>query len=341
MLGRAPINKDMLPVSDPLSIPAPLAEKSVMLIAPKRIGWGFLQLPGVRLPFSDTYRKGLFVFLLVTAVACFWEPLTDLYSLTKQQEHYSHIILIPWLSVYAFYMDRSKILSSKEWSPILGLCLMSAAAVVAWRIDHSTLGADTLSAQILAFVVACWGAFLLCFGASASRTFFFGLLFLLWMIPLPTALLSAVIVFLQRASAEATDVVFTLLGIPFYRDGFIFTLPNLSIHIAEECSGIRSTLSLIITSLVAGHFFLRSAWTKVTLVLIVIPLAIVKNAFRIVALSLLANYIDRTFITDSVLHRSGGIPLFVLSLVVLGLLTLLLKGLEKRSGSSDALPARV
>ena len=331
-----------MPVSDPFSITAPLSEKSAMLIPPKRIGWGHLQLPGVSLPFSETYRNGLFVFLLVTAVACFWEPLTDLYGLTNQQEHYSHIILIPWLSVYAFYVDRSRILSSKEWSPILGLCLMTAAALVAWRVNSWTLGADTLSAQILAFVVGCWGAFLLCFGPSASRIFFFGLLFLLWMVPFPAAVLNAVIVFLQRASAEATDVVFTLLGIPFYRDGFIFTLPNISIHIAEQCSGIRSTLALTITSLVAGHFFLRSGWTKLTLVLIVIPLAIIKNAFRIVGLSVLANYIDRTFITDSILHKSGGIPLFVLSLVVLGLLTWLLKSLEKRSGSSsDALPARV
>jgi exosortase/archaeosortase family protein len=88
--------------------------------------------------------------------------------------------------------------------------------------------------------------------------------------------------------------------------------------------------------------FLRSGWAKLALVLVVVPLAIVKNAFRIVGLSLLANYVDRTFITDSVLHKSGGIPLFLLSLIVLGLLTWLLKYLEKRSGSSpDALPARV
>lgn len=97
----------------------------------------------------------------------------------------------------------------------------------------------------------------------------------------------------------------------------MFSLSNFSIHVAEECSGIRSALSLFITSLVGGHFFLRSAWTKMGLVAVVVPLAIVKNAFRIVGLALLANYVDPTFITDSVWHRSGGIPLFLLSLVVL------------------------
>jgi exosortase/archaeosortase family protein len=59
-----------------------------------------------------------------------------------------------------------------------------------------------------------------------------------------------------------------------------------------------------------------------------------KNAFRIVALGLLANYIDPTFITDSVLHRRGGIPLFFLSLVVLFSLVWMMQRIEKRFGYS-------
>jgi exosortase len=145
-------------------------------------------------------------------------------------------------------------------------------------------------------------------------------------------LLSGVIGFLQWGSAEVTDLVFTFLGVPFFREGFVFGLPNMTIHIAEECSGIRSTVSLLITSFVAAHFFLRSMWGKVVLVTIVIPLAIVKNAFRIVGLSLLANYVDPSFITGSVLHRSGGIPLFVLSLAILSSLAWLIRKLEQRTG---------
>jgi exosortase/archaeosortase family protein len=65
-------------------------------------------------------------------------------------------------------------------------------------------------------------------------------------------------------------------------------------------------------------------------VAVVVPLAIVKNAFRIVGLALLANYVDPTFITNSALHRSGGIPLFLVSLILLLSLTWLLRKLEKR-----------
>jgi exosortase len=319
-----------MPVIDPLAISSPLPEQPAMVIASKPAAEG---LQSLRLrASSNVHRNGLFLALLAAAVGVFWNPLNDLYALTQQQEHYSHIVLIPWLSLYAFYVDRATILSSRQWSPWLGVSIMAAGAITAWQAEAVASGPDVLSAHILGFVLMCWGTFVLCYGLTAARVFSFGLLFLLCVVPLPVAMLNAVIGFLQRSSAEVTDVVFAVLGVPFYRDGFVFGLPNLTIHIAEECSGIRSTLSLVITSLVAGHFFLRSLWGKLGLVAVVVPLAIVKNAFRIVGLSLLANYVDTSFITDSALHRYGGIPLFVVSLAILLSLAWLIRSVEKRRG---------
>ncbi len=284
------------------------------------------------LPFSLKTRNGLSLLLLLAAVAWFWQPLVSLFSLTQQQEHYSHIVLIPWLSLYVFYLDRKAIFASREWSPWLGLLVIGMGAWCYGSADAAIFPSDQLSMTILAWVVMCWGIFVFCFGVTLCRKVSFGLLCLLLMVPLPSLLLDAIIGFLQRSSAEATDVLFSLLGVPVFRQGFVFSLSNFTIHVAEECSGIRSALSLIITSLVAGHFFLRSAWTKMGLVAVVVPLTIVKNAFRIVGLSLLANYVDPTYITDSALHRSGGIPLFSLALVVLLSLAWLLRRCEKKFG---------
>jgi exosortase len=335
-----------MPLTDPLSIATSFPEKSRIARAGERsknLDWSSIQAFNKLLPFSERHRNSLSLVLLIATVLCFWQSLAALYTLTQQQEHYSHILIIPWLSLYAFYLDRKSILLSREWSPWMGAFVIGVGAWWAWRADSAAYGADLLTVQMLAFVMMCWGIFLLCYGTRAWRTASFGLLFLLCMVPLPAGLLNAVIVFLQRSSAEVTDLVFTFLGVPFIREGFIFGLPNLTIHIAEECSGIRSTLSLVITSLVAGHFFLRSVWGKWALVAIVIPLAIVKNAFRIVGLSLLANYVDPSFITDSILHRSGGIPLFALSLVILLSLAWLIRRMERRTGyySSDGLRAKV
>ena len=323
-----------MPVSNHLSL-TPLQEESRRNLSgekPTGVGVAAVRLLSKPLPFSAQRRNLLALLLFFATVAWFWQPLVTLFSLTQQQEHYSHIVLIPCLSFYALYLDRKAILTSREWSPWLGSLVIGIGALGYWLADPATFAADQLSMTILALVVMCWGIVVSGFGVTLCRKVSFGLLFFLFMVPLPSFLLEAIVGFLQRSSAEATDLLFSVLGVPIFRQGFLFSLSNFSIHVAEECSGIRSALSLFITSLVAGHFFLRATWAKLGLLAFVVPLAIVKNAFRIVGLSLLANYVDPTFITDSVWHRSGGIPLFLLSLVVLFSLVWLLRRSERKLG---------
>ena len=146
------------------------------------------------------------------------------------------------------------------------------------------------------------------FGITLWRKVSFGLLVLLFLVPLPSFCWMPSLDSCSAVPQKLPQVLFSVLGVPVFRQGFVFSLSNLTIHVAEECSGIRSFLSLFITSLVAGHFFLRSAWARTGLAAVVVPLAIVKNAFRIVGLSLLANYVDPTFITNSLWHRKRRHP---------------------------------
>lgn len=322
----------MSPPRDHSSIAATLEDEKHAGDRANRLEGGPFQALSWPLPFSMKTRNGLSIFLFLAAVAWFCQPLAALFSLTQQEEHYSHIVLIPCLSLYVLYLDRKAIFSSREWSPGLGCMLIGLGTLGYWYAAAEIFVPDQLPMTILALVVMCWGIFVSCFGVTLFRKVSFGLLFLLFIVPLPSFLLDAIIGFLQRSSTEATGVMFSALGVPVFRQGFVFSLSNFTIHVAEECSGIRSTLSLLITSFVVGHFFLRSVWAKAGLVAIIIPLAIVKNAFRIVGLSLLANYVDPTFITDSALHRNGGIPLFLVSVAVLLFLAWLFRRFEKKRG---------
>ena len=297
---------------------------------------GLLSMLSRPFPFSHRVRDGLALLLLAVTGAWYWRSFSMLYSLSQDQEHYSHIILIPLVSLYVLYGSRAMILASREWSPVLGGLLMGLGSIGHWQSDAAVFGTDPLSVTMGSFVVICWGIFLLCYGGKLFRQVSFALLFLLFMVPFPSFLLSAIIQFLQWMSAETAALIFSVLGIPVFRQDFVFSLSHFTVYVAEECSGIRSFLSLIISVLVAGHFFLRSLWAKLGILIIVVPLAIVKNAFRIVGLTLLANYVDPTYITNNVLHRSGGIPLFVLSLVVLFSLIWLLRRVEQRLGYSSA-----
>lgn len=279
-------------------------------------------------------RDLCFVLLVAVTMVWFWDSLVLVLLSSLQDEesqHYSHISLIPVLCLYLLYSRRAAIFASTGWSPFLGTILMVAGVAVSFATEEpmsETLAG--LSPTIFSFVVVCWGAFLLCYGLHAFRMASFGLGLLVFMVPFPSVMLDAVVGFLQRSSAEVTDILFSMLGVPVFREGFVFSLSHFTIHVAEECSGIRSFLSLVIIALLAGHWFLKSGWSKVGLVGVVVPLAIVKNACRIVGLALLANYVDPTYITNSALHRSGGIPLFLLSLLILFVLVWGLNRIEKR-----------
>lgn len=284
--------------------------------------------------------------LLVTAnILWFWRPLALVLAGSLQDEHsqhYSHISMIPFLCLYLLYLRRAVIFASVEWSPYVGSVLMVIGGAVSMGGKEPISEAlDSLSPAILSFVMLCWGGFLFCYGIHALRTASFGLGLMVFMIPFPSGVLDAIVGFLQRGSAEATDVLFSVLGVPVVREEFVFSLTDFTIYVAEECSGIRSALSLVITSLAAGHLFLKSTWGKMGLVSIVVPLAIMKNAFRIVGLALLANYVDPTFITDSALHRNGGIPFFVLALAALFSVVWLLRKLEQRFGCDPHNGSRV
>jgi exosortase len=194
---------------------------------------------------------------------------------------------------------------------------------------------DKLSLLMFAIVLVWIAGFVLCYGLQAASAAIFPLTFLLLMIPLPHALLDAAVIALQKGSAAMTGVLLKLIGLPAYRQGFIFSLPGVDIEIAEVCSGIRSSIALLLTSLVAGHIFLQSGWKKVALILFTIPLVIFKNAVRIVTLAWLALYVNRGFLYGK-LHHNGGLAFAIPDFAILVGFLFLLRRSETRSKGEQA-----
>jgi exosortase/archaeosortase family protein len=85
-------------------------------------------------------------------------------------------------------------------------------------------------------------------------------------------------------------------------------------EVAPQCSGIHSSVALFIISLLAGYLFLRLRWKRATLALAVIPLALLRNGFRVFTIGQLCVHVGPEMINSN-LHRHGGPLFFVLSLV--------------------------
>lgn len=278
-------------------------------------------------------RNLLFLFTVIVSVVVFWTPLSTLvdYSLRRGHEYdrYSHIILIPFISIVLGFLDRRRIFTGVQYGLRLGVGLLLVGLTLSlcagWA--QGQLGAEnSLALKVLALVVFWIAGFILCYGTPAFRAGMFTLLFLLLTVPIPGPLLDKPLVAVQHGSTEVCSLIFTLAGVPFFRNGFVFSLPAVTIEVAKECSGIHSTLALFIVSLLAGHFFLPPVWKKVVLLLFVLPVVCLSNGLRIAGLTLLAAYVDPGFLYGS-LHRNGGVGFFLVGVVLLSaVLHLLMRG---------------
>jgi exosortase len=252
-------------------------------------------------------------------------------SLALDNDTYTHIPLIPVVSIFLIFTNRKAILarSSNRWRFGAVVFLVGIVAVTVARYNALHLSeANTISLVMFGAVASWIGGFGIVFGTQALRAAMFPLLFLFFMVPVPEPLLSETVHFLQVGSATSTAFIFGLFGIPYLQQGLIFNLPGIAIRVAEECSGIRSTLALLIMTVLASHLFLKSGYQRLIVCLLVIPLSIFKNGIRIATLSALAVYVDPIFLTGPIHHKFGGMIFFGFAFVPLGLLFYLFRRIE-------------
>ncbi len=291
---------------------------------------------------SHARHNLLFSVLGFASVALFWAPLQQLEALSLSDRPYAYILVVPAICGFILYLERRKEFSRIEFCPTVGLPLMAAALVIYGLITLQVVKIPSeywLPVVVLTLVLGWTAIFTLCYGLHTLRAAKFPVLLLLLLVPIPSHLMDRIVTALQWGSAEATYQLFTLAGVPMFRDGVRFELPGIGIEIAEECSSIHSACALFITALLVGHLFLKSLRTKVCLSLMSIPIAMFTNAVRIVTIWFLATKVNVGFLYGN-LHRNGGILFSLISLLVLmGSLNLLHKlerrGQRKRDASED------
>ena len=271
-----------------------------------------------RAPVSINKRFLGWCLYLVILCGAFTLPLRAFVTYARHSDVHSYVLLIPFVSAYLIYI-RWKQLSrelSSAWGYALLLAAIGTGALLA-SLHFSELGQnDYMTLTALSFVCfAIAGAFLF-LGGKWAYSAMFPLFFLAFMIPLPEAAVDFLENASKEASAEVANWLFLVSGTPAFRTGAVFQLPGITIEVAKECSGIRSSLVLVITSLLAANMFLHTTWRRALLVCAVIPLGLLRNGLRILVISLLCVHIGPQMI-NSVIHRRGGPVFFVASLVPL------------------------
>jgi len=262
-------------------------------------------------------------FIFVAALsALFSRSLLSLFIYSAGKELDSYILLIPFITGYFLYLERKNIpadyISSPGWA-FIPAAIGFAALAADFHFRQSLSQNDSFSLIALAFVSFIAAGGFLFLGRQVMAALAFPIGFLLFLIPMPDAAVNTLETASKLASAEMAAIFFTLFDVPVLRNGTYFQLPGVTIRVAQECSGIHSSLILIIASLIACHLILRSFWRRAALILFAIVLGVVRNGFRILVLGWLCVHVGPR-ILDTPIHHHGGPTFFILSLVPMSIL---------------------
>ena len=166
--------------------------------------------------------------MLLWLALMFYGPFREMMRTALRSEYYSHIVLIPFVSAYLLFVRRKEIFADIEYAFVpgaavagVGVLLYGIARMVPLGLNKNDLAAFVTLAALF-FVI---GAFILLFGLRAFRAARFALLFLLFMVPVPTALMDGIIRVLQVGSTEFVALLFPITPVPVLRDGFVSTCP--------------------------------------------------------------------------------------------------------------------
>lgn len=274
---------------------------------------------------TETRQQATFVLLCLLSTAVTWRSVIATFSFAIRDSEFTYILLILPVGVALAWLQW-KTLKTTSWNVAAGLSLVAIGLLVALspRLWPNALLGMQLSLNMLALVIWWIAAFVLCFGLRAARLLAFPLCFLLWIVPFPEVALKQMAQLLQAGSAGSATLLFRAVGVPASRDQVFLSIPGLNLEVARECSSLRTSVMLIVTTMVVAQVFLQTPWRRALVILLSLPLSIVKNGIRIFTIGILTTEVDRSYMSGW-LHHDGGIVFFLGALAVILVLVWLLR----------------
>jgi len=129
-----------------------------------------------------------------------------------------------------------------------------------------------------------WGGILLLHGTELWRKLRFVVFFLIFAAPMPDLITRPLSAQIQNASTVISAEAMSFLGYPLIRTGNRIDTPQVSVEVAEVCSGFKKLTALVAFSFLYGFMFDIGIGKRALLVLSAYPIALITNSIRICAL---------------------------------------------------------
>ncbi|MFH1678449.1 MAG: exosortase/archaeosortase family protein [Candidatus Omnitrophota bacterium] len=240
---------------------------------------------------------------------------------TAADSYYSHGFLIPFVCAYLVWRKRSKLKSLPIEPCQTGLIVLAGGLLL--LIISSLLKINFGSYFSLIIVIE--GLVLYLWGRKINRELIFPIVFLIFMIPLPSVVIIAISFKMKILAAQAASFFANRIGILAVRDGSIIYLPNgKQLMVGDPCSGLRSLISLLALGAIFTQFVRGSRLQKNALFISAIPIALVSNILRLMAL-VWVTYVYGEKAALGFFHDFTGMLVFVFAFLGLMFMTRVLK----------------
>ena len=244
-------------------------------------------------------------------ILCYWPILYRMGNQWATDENMGHGFFVPLFAGYVAWQRRDELMAEPRTPNILGLAVVILGGLLS---VVATLGAELFSAR-LSFVIALFGVVWYLGGTRWIKILAFPLIMLLFMIPIPAIIYSALTMKLQTLASELGEVMIGLMGIPVFREGNILRIPSQPLNIAEACSGIRSLMTLLFMALIISYFTDKKVWMRWALLIATVPIAILANGMRVAITALLSEH--NTEWASGWFHEVEGFIIYFIDIVVL------------------------
>jgi exosortase len=274
----------------------------------------------------SSWRQPLLVGLLLAGLVLgLYAPVLKLLVLDWWQDpNYGHGFFVPLFVAYILWQERSRWRGVTRQPSNWGLLAMLGALGI---LMVGSLGADLFTSRF-SLLVLLGGMVLFLAGWETLRAVSFPLGFLFFMIPLPTIIYNEATLPLQLLASRFAVQFLQILQVPALREGNLIFLPNYTLEVVEACSGIRSLMALLALAVAYGYWMQERSWMRITLVIMMAPIAIISNGLRITATGVLAYRITPQA-AEGFFHLFSGWLIFLCALLFLLLAHRLLRGLAR------------
>lgn len=207
-----------------------------------------------------------------------------------ESKAYSHGFLVPLISLYLIWSRRERL-------RYLDLCPNNSGGILLVLLTGSMLLLGNLSDiilfQELSLVIMIAGLVLLLMGTNYLKALSFPIAYLLFMVPILDAFSSNIHWPLQLFSAKIGTIILHSLGTPAFLESQYIMLPNITLEIAEECSGLRFLISIIAIGIPLVYLTQKTWARKIGLVTLALLIAILANAARVAFVGFWAYHYDQ------------------------------------------------